>query len=99
MLLPFLSVLLFSEMVLITILLFKTPLRKIAMIATDRLKQGRGPVVVSTVLAVLCMMMSSSVYSVVKIKERWNDEDCVISTTDQVLMNQHMLDATLLGNA
>lgn len=38
----------FSEMALILVLLFKTPLRKLVIMSLDRVKRGRGTVVIKT---------------------------------------------------
>ncbi|KAL5773272.1 hypothetical protein ACOSP7_012865 [Xanthoceras sorbifolium] len=91
-----LFVLIFSEMALIMVLLFKTPLRKLVIIGIDRVKRGRGPVVVKTVAGTLSLVLGSSVYSMLKIQKRWID-DGVVNPTDQVLMAKHLLEATLMG--
>ncbi|XVE51081.1 hypothetical protein DITRI_Ditri02bG0010000 [Diplodiscus trichospermus] len=86
----------FSEMAVIVPLSFKTPLRKLVIMALDRVKRGRGPVVVKTVAATISVVMMSSVYSMMKIQERWID-DGAVNPTDQVLMAKHLLEATLMG--
>lgn len=88
---------LFSEMALILVLLFKTPLRKLVIMSLDRLKRGRGPVVIKTVAGTVFVLLISSLYSMVKIQKRWIDEGS-INPTDQVLMVKHLLEATLMGN-
>ncbi|KAK9268193.1 hypothetical protein L1049_010636 [Liquidambar formosana] len=88
----------FSEMVLIMILLFKTPLRKLVVVGLDRVKRGRGPIVVKTVAGTFCVVLISSVYSMMKIQKRWI-EDAVVNPTDQVLMAKHLLEATLMGSS
>ncbi|KAF5728576.1 B-cell receptor-associated 31-like [Tripterygium wilfordii] len=88
----------FSEMVLVLLLLFKTPLRKLAIMGLDRSKRGRGPVVVTTVAGTVSVVLMSSVYSMVKIQERWIDEGSISNPTDQVLMAKHQLEATLMGS-
>ncbi|KAJ7967719.1 B-cell receptor-associated 31-like [Quillaja saponaria] len=86
----------FSEMALVLLMLFKTPLRKLVIMGLDRLKRGRGPVMVKTVAGTVFVVLMSSVYSMVKIKKRGID-DGALSPTDQVLMAKHLLEATLMG--
>ncbi|XVF26068.1 hypothetical protein REPUB_Repub13aG0268100 [Reevesia pubescens] len=83
----------FSEMAVIFLLSFKTPLRKLVLIGLDRVKRGRGPVMVKTVAATVFAVMMSSVYSMMKIQNRWID-DGPSNPTDQVLMAKHLLEAT-----
>ncbi|KAE9593079.1 hypothetical protein Lal_00029043 [Lupinus albus] len=86
----------FGEMLLILTLLFKTPLRKLVIISLDRLKRGRGPIVVTTVGATLVVVLSSSLYSIVKIQQQ-TVEAGILNPTDQVLMSNHILEASLMG--
>ncbi|KAK8494844.1 hypothetical protein V6N12_055165 [Hibiscus sabdariffa] len=86
----------FSEMAVIMVLSFKTPFRKLVIMGLDRLKQGRGPVVVKTVAGTVFLVMMSSVYSVAEIQKRWAD-DGVTNPTDQILMATSLLQATLMG--
>ncbi|XP_044467079.1 B-cell receptor-associated protein 31 [Mangifera indica] len=86
----------FSEMALIMTLLFKTPLRKLVIMSLDRVKRGRGPVVVKTVGGTVFVVLMSSVYSMVKIQRR-TIEAGAVNPTDQVLMSKHMLEASLMG--
>lgn len=88
----------FSEMALILLMLFKTPLRKLVIVGLDRLKRGRGPVMVKTVAGTVLVVLMSSVYSMSKIRRRWIDEGAV-NPTDQVLMAKHLLEATLMGSS
>ncbi|XP_042520921.1 B-cell receptor-associated protein 31-like [Macadamia integrifolia] len=85
-----------AEMALILILLFKTPLRKLAILSLDRVKRGRGPVVMQTVGGTVFVVFLSSVYSMMKIQKRTMDEGAV-NPTDQVLMAKHLLEASLMG--
>ncbi|XP_050288479.1 uncharacterized protein LOC126727063 [Quercus robur] len=87
-----------SEMALILVLLFKTPLRKLVILSLDRVKRGRGPIMVKTVGATVFVVLLSSVYSMTKIQKRWIDEGAV-NPTDQVLMAKHLLEATLMGSS
>nr|ACJ84514.1 unknown [Medicago truncatula] len=86
----------FGEMLLILTLVFKTPLRKLVIVSLDRVKRGRGPIVVTTVGATLIVVLSSSLYSMAKIQQR-TVEAGVLNPTDQVLMSKHMLEASLMG--
>ncbi|OIV99203.1 hypothetical protein TanjilG_19699 [Lupinus angustifolius] len=86
----------FGEMLLILTLLFKTPLRKLVIVSLDRLKRGRGPIVVTTVGATLVVVLSSSLYSIAKIQQR-TVEAGILNPTDQVLMSGHILEASLMG--
>ncbi|XP_030967907.1 B-cell receptor-associated protein 31-like [Quercus lobata] len=87
-----------SEMALILVLLFKTPLRKLVILSLDRVKRGRGPIMVKTVGATVFVVLLSSVYSMTKIQKRWIDEGAV-NPMDQVLMAKHLLEATLMGSS
>ncbi|MBA0786911.1 hypothetical protein Gotri_026305 [Gossypium trilobum] len=92
-----LFMMIFSEMAVIMVLSFKTPFRKLVIMGLDRLKRGRGPVVVKTVAGTVFVVMVSSVYSMMEIQKRWVDDDGPVSSTDQVLMVRHLLEATLMG--
>ncbi|KAH0719360.1 hypothetical protein KY285_015391 [Solanum tuberosum] len=87
----------FAEMALILLLIFKTPLRKLVIMGLDRVKRGRGPIVVKTTGGTIFIVMLSSIYSVVSIHKRWIDEDGYVTPTDQILMAQHLLEASLMG--
>ncbi|XP_057748339.1 uncharacterized protein LOC130967486 [Arachis stenosperma] len=86
----------FGEMLLIMVLLFKTPLRKLLILTLDRLKRGRGPIVVTTVGATLVVVLASSLYSMAKIQRRIAEAG-VVNPTEQVLMSKHLLEASLMG--
>lgn len=88
--------LIFVEMALIVILVFKTPLRKLVIMGLDRVKRGRGPIIVKTVGGTVFMVMLSSVHIVVEIQKRWID-DGDVNPTDQILMANHLLQASLIG--
>ncbi|TKY72176.1 B-cell receptor-associated protein 31 [Spatholobus suberectus] len=89
--------LIFSEAAMIALLLFKTPLRKLGIMGLDRLKRGRGPLMVKTVAGTVLVVLVSSVYSMVKIQKRGIEEGGAVNPTDQVLMAKHLLEATLMG--
>lgn len=63
----------------------------------DRVKRGRGPIVVKTVAGTMFVVMLSSVYNLMSFRKRWIDGD--LNPTDQVLASQHMLEASLMGFA
>ena len=90
-----------AEAALATALLFKTPLRKLAMLALDRLKRGRGPVMVRTVAATVLVVLASSLHSMAKIHGHAAggelDAPAALSPTDQVLAARHLLEASLMG--
>ncbi|PHT56370.1 hypothetical protein CQW23_04856 [Capsicum baccatum] len=87
----------FAEMALIVLFIFKTPLRKVVIMGLDRVKRGRGPIVVKTTGSTIFVVMLSTIYSVVSIRKRWIDEDGNVTPTDQILMAQHLLLASLMG--
>ncbi|KAJ9689687.1 hypothetical protein PVL29_012397 [Vitis rotundifolia] len=86
----------FAEMAVIMVLLFKTPLRKLVIMGLDRVKRGRGPFMVKTVAGTVLVVLISSVYSMIKIQKRGID-DGVVNPTDQVLMAKHLLETSLMG--
>ncbi|XP_057462719.1 uncharacterized protein LOC130752864 [Actinidia eriantha] len=88
--------LIFAEMALIVIFVFKTPLRKLVIMGLDRVKRGSGPIVVKTVAGTVFVVMISSVYSIMKIQKRWID-DGDLNPTDQILLSKHLLEASLMG--
>ncbi|XP_072966186.1 uncharacterized protein [Typha angustifolia] len=85
-----------AEVGIVVILLFKTPLRKLAILALDRLKRGRGPVMMRTIAGTVFVVLSSSIYSMAKIRNR-SSEVGQLTPTDQVLMSRHLLEASLMG--
>ncbi|XP_028755203.1 B-cell receptor-associated protein 31-like [Neltuma alba] len=84
------------EMALIMVLLFKTPLRKLVIMGLDRLKRGRGPLMVKSVAGTIIVVLLSTVYSMMEIWKR-GIENGAANPTDQVLMGRHLLEATLMG--
>ncbi|KAH8493340.1 hypothetical protein H0E87_020167 [Populus deltoides] len=85
-------------MAIILLFVFKTPLRKLLIMSLDRVKRGRGPVMVKTVAGTVFVVLMSSVYSMVKIQKRWIDDGGAVNPTDQVLLAKHLLEATLMGS-
>ncbi|PKU80060.1 B-cell receptor-associated protein 31 [Dendrobium catenatum] len=88
--------LLMAEVGVVIVLLFKTPLRKLAVMGLDRLKRGRGPVMLKTVAGTILIMLSSSIYGMARIKNR-STEIGGLNPTEQVLMSFHILEASLMG--
>ncbi|KAL6546771.1 hypothetical protein OROMI_022492 [Orobanche minor] len=88
--------LIFAEMILIVLFVFKTPLRKLVIMGLDRVKRGRGPVVVKTVGGTVFVVMLATVYNVVVIQRRWT-QDGEVNQTDQILLAKHLLEASLMG--
>lgn len=85
-----------GEMGLIVIFVFKTPLRKVVIMGLDRVKRGRGPIVVKAIAGTVFVVMMSSLYNAIKIRRLWIQEGDV-NPTDQVLMARHLLEASLMG--
>ncbi|KVI09383.1 B-cell receptor-associated 31-like protein [Cynara cardunculus var. scolymus] len=90
--------LIFAEMALIVIFVFKTPLRKLVIMGLDRVKRGQAPLVVKAVGSTIFVVMMSSVYSVIRIHNRGNrdDGDGELTPTDQILAARHLLEASLM---
>lgn len=88
--------LVFGEVAVILVLLFRTPLRKPLLMLLDRLKQGRGPVVASTAGGTLFVIMISLLYNITTIQTR-TVEAGAVNPTDQVLLANQLLEASLLG--
>lgn len=85
-----------GEVVVILLLLFRTPLRKPLLMLLDRLKQGQGPIVMSTAGAVLFVIMASLLFNIYRIRDR-SEEGGGANQTDQVLHASHLLEASLIG--
>ncbi|XP_073030384.1 uncharacterized protein [Primulina eburnea] len=88
--------LVFAEVAVILLLLFRTPLRKPLLMLLDRLKQGRGPIVASTTGATLFVIMASLLFNINRIQNR-SEEGGVANPTDQILYATQLLEASLLG--
>ncbi|KAG9155305.1 hypothetical protein Leryth_021723 [Lithospermum erythrorhizon] len=85
-----------TEMALIVMFVFKTPLRKLVIIGLDRLKRERGPIVVKTISATISLVMLTSIYNYISIRRRWI-QDGDINPTDQILAANYLLEASLMG--
>ncbi|XP_073127183.1 uncharacterized protein [Henckelia pumila] len=90
--------LVFAEVAVILLLLFRTPLRKPLLMLLDRLKQGRGPIVASTAGATLFVIMASLLFNIYGIQNR-SEEGAAANPTEQILYATHLLEASLLGFA
>ncbi|KAG6393756.1 hypothetical protein SASPL_144325 [Salvia splendens] len=89
--------LVFGEVAVILVLLFRTPLRKPLLMLLDRLKQGRGPVVASTAGGTLFVIMMSLIYNITTIQTRTVEGGGAVNPTDQVLLANQLLEASLLA--
>ncbi|CAN1341992.1 hypothetical protein LINPERPRIM_LOCUS39346 [Linum perenne] len=63
----------------------------------DRLKRGRGLIVVTTVAGTVMLVLMSTVYTIGNIQKRWIEEGGIVNPTEQVLMATHLLEATHMG--
>ncbi|KAG6392349.1 hypothetical protein SASPL_146566 [Salvia splendens] len=89
--------LIFAEMSLIVAFVFKTPLRKLVVMGLDRLKRGRGPIVVKTVAVTVFVLMVATVYNVVAMQKRWIQDEAEVNPTDQVIVAKRLLEASLMA--
>ncbi|KVI02028.1 uncharacterized protein LOC112501249 [Cynara cardunculus var. scolymus] len=85
---------LFAEMAIILLLMFKTPLRKLLILALDRMKRGRAPLIVKSVVATIFTIMLYQIYNVSHMRRRPGD---AIGPTDQIILAYQMLEASLIG--
>ncbi|CAO2814388.1 unnamed protein product [Amaranthus hypochondriacus] len=83
-------------MAVILLLLFRTPLRKLVIMGLDRMKRGRGPVVITTVGGTVLVLLASTVSNIISIQQR-EIEPGTINPTDQILFTRALLDASLMG--
>ncbi|GJM94973.1 hypothetical protein PR202_ga11661 [Eleusine coracana subsp. coracana] len=74
----------------------RTPARRLALLAVDRAKRGRGPVMAKTVAGTMFIVLASSGYSIGKIRSR-SGELAQLTPTDQVLASRHLLEASLMA--
>ncbi|GAU17122.1 hypothetical protein TSUD_106210 [Trifolium subterraneum] len=84
-------------MLMIMSFLFKTPLRNLVIISLNAVKRGQGPVVVKTVATALVVMLCSALYNMYKIRRRSLESVAIVDPTEQVLLSNHVLQASLLG--
>lgn len=64
----------------------------------DRVKRGRGPLVVKTIGGTVLIVLMSTVHSMMKIQKRSLDGG-VLNPTDQILFSKHLLEVSLMGNS
>lgn len=93
----FLFILVLVEVAIILTLMFYTPLRKLVVVMLDRMKQGKGPVVATTMAATMVMVFISTLHDIMKVQKRSKDGGSV-NPTDQVFMAYHILEASLMGS-
>ncbi|XP_057526358.1 uncharacterized protein LOC130805589 isoform X2 [Amaranthus tricolor] len=62
----------------------------------DRMKRGRGPVVITTVGGTVLVLLASTVSNIISIQQR-EIEPGTINPTDQILFTRALLDASLMG--
>ena len=86
-----------AEMALVLVLLFKFPLRNLVIKVLDKMKEGKGPVISKTVAGTLFVVFISISYNVIEIQKR-SLEGGVLNPTDEVLMANRILEASLMGN-
>ncbi|XP_010689493.1 uncharacterized protein LOC104903194 [Beta vulgaris subsp. vulgaris] len=86
----------FMEMAVILLLLFRTPLRKLVILGLDRMKRGRGPIVITTVGGTILVLLVTTISTIVNIQQR-DIEPGTINPTDQILFTRSLLDASLMG--
>ncbi|KAK4278415.1 hypothetical protein QN277_016263 [Acacia crassicarpa] len=84
------------EMVLVMSMSFGSPIRKMVVKGLDLLKQGRGPLVSKTVAATMLVVFGSTLFTLTNIQKRVH-ETGVHSQTDEVLIAQRLLEASLMG--
>ncbi|XP_047335541.1 uncharacterized protein LOC124939075 [Impatiens glandulifera] len=90
--------LVFAEMALIIIFVFKTLLRKPVIRSLDRVKRDRGPIIVKAVAGTILAAMVSRIFSMMKIQKRyWLGNEEINSTSEQLLLSRHLLEASLMG--
>ncbi|XVF77399.1 hypothetical protein PTKIN_Ptkin14bG0039800 [Pterospermum kingtungense] len=87
-----------AQMALVLVLLFRSPLRNLVVKVMDKMKQGRGPVISQTVAGTLFVVFISISYNAIEIQKRsW--EGGILNPTDEVLMANRILEASLMGFA
>ncbi|XP_031741112.1 uncharacterized protein LOC101213037 isoform X2 [Cucumis sativus] len=86
-----------AEMALILALLFKNPLRNLIVKGLDRLKQGRGPLVVKSVAATMLVVFASALYNAAAINRRVAEAG-ILNQTDEILVAYRLLETYTIGN-
>ncbi|XVF03826.1 hypothetical protein REPUB_Repub05bG0026100 [Reevesia pubescens] len=93
-----LFILVSAEMALVLLLLFRSPLRNLVIKVLDKMKDGKGPIISKTVAGTLFVVFISISYNTMEIHNR-SLEGGVINPTDEVLMANRILEASLMGFA
>ncbi|KAG9160652.1 hypothetical protein Leryth_023994 [Lithospermum erythrorhizon] len=88
--------LVFLEIVVIISLLFRTPLRRPLILVLDAVKQGRGPVISTTVGVTLLVFFISILFNIMNLQKRAKDSVSV-NPTEQLILAYHLLQASFLG--
>ncbi|CAD6272336.1 unnamed protein product [Miscanthus lutarioriparius] len=89
--------LLAAETALALALLFCMPMHRLALLAIDRTKRRRGPIMAKTVAGtMLLVLVVSTGYSIAKIRRRAGELG-LLTPTDQVLASRYILEASLMG--
>ena len=87
-----------AEMALVLVLMFRSPLRNLVTKVLDKMKEGKGPVITTTVAGTLFVVFISISYNVIEIQKRSLEAGGVLNPTDEVLMANRILEASLMGN-
>ncbi|GLU23733.1 hypothetical protein SLE2022_397160 [Rubroshorea leprosula] len=85
-----------GEMAMVLALLFKSPLRELVMMGLDQMKRGKGPVVSKTVALTILVVFVETLHDVRDVQKHFS-ESGVVNPTDEVLMANGLLEASLLG--
>ncbi|XP_068664799.1 uncharacterized protein [Aristolochia californica] len=85
-----------AETALIMLLFLKNPFKKFGLMGLDRVKRGRGPIIVKTIAATVFIVMCSSIYSIAEIQKRAFDVGS-LTPTDEVLLGRNLLEVSFMG--
>ncbi|KAL7601513.1 hypothetical protein Lser_V15G24981 [Lactuca serriola] len=85
---------LFAEMIIILLLLFKTPLREPLVAGLDGFKQGKAQLAVTSVGATVFVVMMYNIYTVVEIRSCSAD---AVDSPNRVILAFRILEASLMG--
>ncbi|KAL4588974.1 hypothetical protein LXL04_001875 [Taraxacum kok-saghyz] len=82
---------LFAEMIIILLLLLKTPLREPLIDVFDASKQGKAQLVVKSIGATVFIVMMYNIYTVLEIRS------CSVDSPNRVILVNRILEASLMG--
>ncbi|CAA3009841.1 uncharacterized protein LOC111380399 [Olea europaea var. sylvestris] len=89
--------LLFAEVFVILLLLYRTPLQKPLLRLLDWAKSNRGPMVASmTAGGILFVILASILYGIINTQKQLT-EGSPLNVTDQFILAYHLHEASLLG--